>query len=755
MSRILFALLPVVLASVASAATIHVPTDQPTIQAGINAAANGDTVLVAPGVYEENLQFNGRNVAVVSSDGPSETRLAPSVSGQPIVLFEDGESRIATLSGFSIAGAMYVSAIKIVGSSPTIFGNHFLDHHSANQSSTIILVNGSSQPLIARNLFYNNGSSWGIIYAPGGPIECLNNTINTGDRGLIIYSTGSRVENNIVTGCDSYGFNDNGASLIRPYNDIWGNADNYYREMEASPFDISADPLYVNAGGYDFRLQDDSPCIDAGNPDPQFNDPDGTHNDIGAIPYPCIDSSDVDLDGAMFCWDNCPEVYNPDQVDDDSDFVGDACDNCLGIYNPTQSNSDEDSLADSCDNCIYTVNPEQEDYDFDGVGDSCDNCLQVPNQSQMDFDDDGIGDECDDCFDTDGDGFGDPGFPTNTCLDDNCHLIYNPDQADEDGDGLGDACDGFSVCGDVNNSGGGPDITDLVYAVTWMFMRGPAPPIPGNANTGGCLGINIYDLLRMVCYMFCACPSPVCGDNSNCPKQEGGTFVLDHTEGLTPDGAIPTSAEITFHLFLQQNTSVGNIGAITNGFVVYSPSGATWDTTTVKSTGLLTNYFDLVNSATVWSADGSDGDTVAIGHCIMMKSGMPSSVAGISHTITIGPIPDEFAGGTICLDSSFFAPAGEWIWSNPSVGSFAPTWNGPHCYDIVECCLVRGDFNYNGGADIADLVNLVDYMFQGGAAPVCLGPADIDGNGSGPDISDLVFLVTFMFQSGPPPPPCP
>jgi len=85
--------------------------------------------------------------------------------------------------------------------------------------------------------------------------------------------------------------------------------------------------------------------------------------------------------------------------------------------------------------------PDDTDTDSDGVMDACDNCPTEHNPDQEDFDNDLLGDACDDCTDTDGDGYGNPGFANNTCPDDNCPDHSNPDQTDTDGDGLGDICD--------------------------------------------------------------------------------------------------------------------------------------------------------------------------------------------------------------------------------------------------------------------------------------------------------------------------
>ncbi len=108
--------------------------------------------------------------------------------------------------------------------------------------------------------------------------------------------------------------------------------------------------------------------------------------------YICV--YDNDCDGTEDTLDNCPDIYNPDQTDTDTDSMGDACDldddndghldvidNCPLTINIGLDDSDNDEFGDVCDNCLSNYNPEQEDTDGDGIGDACD--LDIPNIKNM------------------------------------------------------------------------------------------------------------------------------------------------------------------------------------------------------------------------------------------------------------------------------------------------------------------------------------------------------------------------------------
>ena len=100
------------LCSLTFAATIHVPENQPTIQSGIDAAENGDTVLVNDGIYtgegNVNISFGGKQITVKSRNGAEATIIdcqeTPNTRG---FAFESKETHASVLNGFTIKNGVH------------------------------------------------------------------------------------------------------------------------------------------------------------------------------------------------------------------------------------------------------------------------------------------------------------------------------------------------------------------------------------------------------------------------------------------------------------------------------------------------------------------------------------------------------------------------------------------------------------------------------------------------------------------------
>src|SRR5216683_5050490 len=173
-----------------SQSTIQVPTNFSTIQSAINAASNGDTVLVAPGTYVENINFSGKAITLTSSSGPAVTIIDGNHNGT-VVTFNHSETASSVLSGFTIQNGFqnggFGAGITITSASPTISANVITGNHAAGANG--IYVNAGS-PLITNNTIANNdqagaGSSGiggggiavsGTDTSPGNP-QIISNTI--------------------------------------------------------------------------------------------------------------------------------------------------------------------------------------------------------------------------------------------------------------------------------------------------------------------------------------------------------------------------------------------------------------------------------------------------------------------------------------------------------------------------------------------------------------------------------------------------
>ena len=209
---------------------IHVPADLPTIQQAIGVANEGDTVLVSPGIYVENINFNGKNIIVASlflnTQDPayvSQTIIDGNQAGS-VVTFENNEDSITLLSGFTIingssfyGGGIYcensiptLEDLRIVGNvcngfwgSPGKGGGIFF------KSSSPVLTNLIIQDYSANGAGSNNNwnaSQGGGIYfdSSTGVLENVVITDNTSDQGGGIACMSSSISlKNVTISCNT------------------------------------------------------------------------------------------------------------------------------------------------------------------------------------------------------------------------------------------------------------------------------------------------------------------------------------------------------------------------------------------------------------------------------------------------------------------------------------------------------------------------------------------------------------------------
>jgi len=282
---------------------LEVPGDRPTIQQAIDISLNGDTVLVKPGTYTQNILFKGKRIKLMSEGGPAVTTIAKLVDGFELVSFTNGEDSTTVLSGFTLTGARQVpsgAAINILGASPIIENNYIIDNSG---QAAVIWADGGA-PKIRRCLIVRDSGEAAIRFFNSSGGEVINCTIsdNFGDGIRVQAGLPSTIINNIITANTGYGIRAMGGSNTNStitYNDVFANNLGYFFATIPGEGNIFFDPLYRGGNPFSYQLISFSPCIDAG--DPAFPVPPGggSRIDMGAFERTASLPGDLNLDGIL------------------------------------------------------------------------------------------------------------------------------------------------------------------------------------------------------------------------------------------------------------------------------------------------------------------------------------------------------------------------------------------------------------------------------------------------------------------------
>ena len=265
---------------------IVVPFSFPTIQEAIDNVLPGDTIIVTPGLYRENIHFGGKNF-VLTSVNPADwenvkSTIIRGLGTGPVVTFEGSELPACLLQGFTIEGgnAPYPGGGGITGTGATSLATirHCIIQNNAttDYGGGIAGCKGLISNCIVRNNVAKNGG--GLSWCDGIVKNCwvVNNTATTAGNaihrcnGSILNGTIVSDKNLAISQVDSCAGSFSNCILYGQNNiasNFTGTVTYCCFAGAESISNISADPLFVNPAHKDYHLSAESACINAGAPD--------------------------------------------------------------------------------------------------------------------------------------------------------------------------------------------------------------------------------------------------------------------------------------------------------------------------------------------------------------------------------------------------------------------------------------------------------------------------------------------------------
>ncbi|HEY1937258.1 MAG TPA: choice-of-anchor D domain-containing protein [Candidatus Angelobacter sp.] len=199
----------------------HVPSEVPSIFQAVQLAQDGDTILVAPGTYFEQIGFQGKAITIASTAGAAVTTLDGQGFLIPVMSFQN-EGPASVLKGFTITHSSN-SGIQLFGSSPTIQDNTITENNGCNGAG--IQLQGSSAIIkgntISNNTLTNCGDGAGIWIGPGSNVQVINNLI-TGNQnssfgsggGIAVSGATANIISNTIQGNSSNFQSGGGIALV-------------------------------------------------------------------------------------------------------------------------------------------------------------------------------------------------------------------------------------------------------------------------------------------------------------------------------------------------------------------------------------------------------------------------------------------------------------------------------------------------------------------------------------------------------------